>query len=209
MLNTSCQADLVIKNPSTVVTSSSSYIHECRYIYKYPHTHPHTLPQGLGKTKSYWPHAAGPLVDSSNSLHRRATGSIPSLWSLPLQRPGTLNHRLTSNFKSKRHLSEDEGKQSGKKDEAKNTKHFQLELSHCKRPRDPGQHLWLKGRDGAPHGLEFLITRGVQEQEVIIWGEGGKERAIRKNIHLEFLLFFASLHFVTKYISARSHILVQ
>lgn len=37
---------------------------------------------------------------------------------------------------------------------------------------------------------------------------GGKERAIRKNIHLEFLLFFfASLHCVTKYISARSHIL--
>lgn len=44
---------------------------------------------------------------------------------------------------------------------------------------------------------------------------GGKERVIRKNIHLEFLLFFffffffASLHCVTKYISARSHILVQ
>lgn len=40
---------------------------------------------------------------------------------------------------------------------------------------------------------------------------GAKGRAIRKNIHLEFLLFFlfASLHCVTKYISARSHILVQ
>lgn len=35
-------------------------------------------------------------------------------------------------------------------------------VCHCKRPRDLGQHLWLKGKDGAPHGLEFLITRVIQ-----------------------------------------------
>lgn len=76
-------------------------------------------------------------------------------------------------------------------------------ICHCRRMGDPGQHPWM-GRTMLPHGSEFLITR--VNTATYHWGG---ERGLRKNIHLEFFLFFASLHCVTKYISALSHILVQ
>lgn len=61
---------------------------------------------------------------------------------------------------------------------------------HCKRPGDQGQHLWLGGGMVLWHGLEFLITR--VNTAIGTDRFGGEGRALRKNIHLEFLLFCLS-----------------
>lgn len=124
------------------------------------------------------------------------------------QAPWVTGVHLT--FKSKRHLSEEEGKQSGEKDEAEITKHFWLE---------PSAAAGGQGASGSTHGcrgrgglvLAWLRVPNNKDNAGPGSGNSGaKERAIRKNIHLEFLLFFfLPLHCVTKYISARSHILVQ
>lgn len=57
--------------------------------------------------------------------------------------------------------------------------------------RGPGQQLWLGG-GWCSAWLRVPNNKGDTVTGSDNWG--GKERAIRKNIHLEFLPFFASLH---------------
>jgi hypothetical protein len=79
-------------------------------------------------------------------------------------------------------------------------------ICHCRRLGGPGQHPWM-GRVVLPHGSEFLITRLIQHQERI--SGGGEGKGSKKKYTFGVFSFFASLHCVTKYISALSHILVQ
>lgn len=64
----------------------------------------------------------------------------------------------------------------------------------------------MDGRMVLPHGSEFLITRVNTATGTHHWGW---EKGIKKKYTFGVFSFFASLHCVTKYISALSHILVQ
>lgn len=77
-------------------------------------------------------------MDSSKSLNRRATGSIPSLVSNFTETKNPKNIELHPTFKSKRHLSEDEGKQVGKRMKLRTPNIFSwscLSLQEAKGPR--------------------------------------------------------------------------
>lgn len=89
------------------------------------------------------------------------------------------------------------------KDEAKNTKTFSWSCLSLQEAREPGQHLWLKGEGWCSSWLRVPNNKGntVTGSDSF----GGKEWAIRKNIHLEFLLLFLPLYTVSLNISLHVH----
>lgn len=95
------------------------------YIYKYPHAYIHThCLEGWGRLKFightqqglWWTHP------HCSTGEQWAHFLLSGLYLHRDQEP--YNTSLNPTFKSKRHLSEDEGKQSRKEDGDKNTKHF-------------------------------------------------------------------------------------